>query len=145
MSFELYSEYLSLNESFKQFAYKVGLSFKLKKAEFDFELEMDKGENKNRELLKDLAKHKKELETEIDNISEDSIISREDILLKCNILLSRLKKSYSVALAEDSGNDENIEQVINQVKRTKEKIVNFDFESPVDNNQDALISTKEVI
>ena len=133
-------------KSFQIFAYEISLPFKLKKIEIDFELEMDKGENKNREMLKDLAKQKKEVKSAVDSLPADPTISREDILADCNLLLTKLKDVYSDALAEDSGSDENIEQLIENVKRVKEKITNSELEALVDNvqNNSKTSSPKEV-
>ncbi len=102
----------------KSFSY-FELPSKLKKAEIDLNVEMDKGENKNRDILKDLAKQKKEMKVLLDSLPVGSVKSRGDMLSECDILLANLKEAYFAALADDSGTDESIDKLIKDVKAIK--------------------------
>ena len=99
------------------------LPLKLKKAEIDLKSEMDKGDYKNRDILQILAKQKKEMKAELDSLPIGSVKSREDLLLKCEILLANLEEAYITALADDSGTDESIDMLIKDVKVIKANLL----------------------
>ena len=106
-------------KSFERF----DLPLKLKKIEYDIELEMKKGANKNKDLLRDLAKQKKEMSFSLDSFAPDrNVMPLEDLLVDCENLLNRLGSAYIEALADDSGSDESIDKLIEKVKILKESL-----------------------
>ena len=92
---------------------------KLINIESAIDSETGKGDDMNREFLTDLAKQKKDLKAVIDSLPVDAVISREDVLYQCNLLLKKLEDALSV----DVGNDEYIDKLIKEVSSVQKYLL----------------------
>ena len=94
----------------------------MKQVESDIQLEMKKGENKNFDILKYLAKQKKETKALLDGLPIGTLKSSEDLLSECDNLITNLEEALIDALADDSANFVTIDRLIKEVSILKEKV-----------------------
>ena len=87
------------------------------------QLEIQKGPNKNRDLLIDLATQKKELKVAIDSLPTETAISREDMLIDCDHLLIKLGDAYTESLTDGSGGDASIDILINNISTIRGTLI----------------------
>ena len=96
---------------------------KMRNIEIAIQLEMKKGSNKNRELLVNLATQKNELKVAMGSLPQDTIISREDLLLKCDDLIVQLENAYIDALTDGSGSDASIDILLGKINTLRETLI----------------------